>query len=198
MKLKDILKTANFKFPNGYEYATQDKTGQVFVFRETSRMPDFYNGLWVNPTGQYRCVGDYLLAEDFQNKILYKTEFEKTWDGTLPPPVGIDVDVHFENDDYRVWIPFRVEYFKDDTIVLHDYRTDSVCAYSYSSLDYRPVKTEEEKQREEQKQKAINQMVAMFVDGHIKSAQSTYFSDQDLWDMGKVYDAILKGEIKIV
>ncbi|MBU9823128.1 hypothetical protein J1782_24870 [Rahnella sp. BCC 1045] len=73
----------------------------------------------------------------------------QVWDGEYPIPAGVNVEVHFECDDSRVWTEFRVEYMRGDVVVLHDYRSDNVESYSNARLSFRPIRSPEDVARDE-------------------------------------------------
>ncbi|HCO3755942.1 hypothetical protein KVQ01_11485 [Escherichia coli] len=91
-----------------------------------------------------------LVAQEYEAALTSLAASQKVeWDGNYPIKPGTDVDVHFDGDDCRVWTTFRVEYMRGDVVVLHDYRTDDVGAYSNRILNFRPIRSEADKKKEE-------------------------------------------------
>lgn len=108
------------------------------------------------------------------------------WNGEHPIPQGAEVEVHFDGDDSRVWTTFRVEYMRDDVAVLFDYRTDSVDAYRNRSLNFRPIRTEAERKREQAISKLIDAICGAIPDTGLATAAKY---------AARTYEAIAAGKI---
>lgn len=130
--------------------------------------------------------------------IVTRRQYEKAlaarnleWDGTFPIPPGTEVEVHFDGDDSRVWTTFRVEYMRGDVVVLHDYRTDSVDAYSNKKLNFHPIRSEADKKRE------VGVLSIAKAGGAVPFSYGEKLSDGELigstWYV--LYDKIAAGEV---
>ncbi|BBE77393.1 hypothetical protein [Phytobacter sp. MRY16-398] len=129
------------------------------------------------------------LADDWMDAEVTREQYEAAlaasqkveWDGSYPIKPGTDVDVHFDGDDSRVWTEFRVEYMRGDVVVLHDYRSDDVGAYSNRRLKFRPIRSEADKKRDE----AIRAMHEF----------TTIKNSEIIRSVKCIYDAIAAGKI---
>ncbi|WP_318357639.1 hypothetical protein [Enterobacter sp.] len=162
MKLKELLVQELPKrggWPEGAEIICSHGNGHVYAYatkcRTSGRQLPIYGG-----------SGQAVTREQYESAL---AAAQPQWDRNYPIKAGTDVEVHFEGDDSRVWTEFRVEYMRGDVVVLHDYRSDDVNAYSNKKLNFRPIRSEADKKRDEIERAIAN---ALFNDGDFDSAEA--------------------------
>lgn len=101
------------------------------------------------------------------------------WDGEYPIPAGVNVEVHFDGDDSRVWTEFRVEYMRGDVVVLYDYRSYCVESWPNARLSFRPIRSPDEVARDEA----------------IKAMREALGHAAGLIEVSNIYRAIAAGKI---
>lgn len=179
MKLIDILVQELPKrggWPDGKGVASNGPENTV-IFHELGKPPFWFAGLTF--TGK-----DTATKEEYEAALAAS---KQGWNGEFPIPAGTEVEVHFDGDDSRVWTHFRVEYMSGEVVVLHDYRVDSVDAYKHRTLSFRPIRSEEDKKRDE---------VGLALYHAINwNAEGDPVSPSRMEDYKKAYDAIAAGKI---
>ena len=199
MKLKELLVQELPKrggYPSGATQCVQDRDGKIKFFdsRDLSCDEGYWSG---TPRGKFYCMPDHhiyglRICEDHYSSVFTIDQYEAAlavsqkaeWDGNYPIKSGTDVEVHFDGDDCRVWTVFRVEYMRGDVVVLHDYRSDDVDAFSNQRLNFRPIRSEADKKREE----AIDAMLSVF-GSNAATGTAT--------ELKAIYGAIKSGQIVI-
>ncbi len=194
MKLIDILirdLPGRGGWPVGVHNITQYDSGELcFNRRDGSCMnasPSIYLLPHEDGVATDWAFGVRVTQEEYEAALAAGKEMlinkpQPVWNGEYPIPPGTDVAVHFEGDDSRVWTDFRVEYMRGDVVVLFDHRNEDVASYSNKRLNFRPIRTEAERKREDA-ETALRTCLAGSGAGVTPLAAT------------KIYDAIATGKI---
>lgn len=97
------------------------------------------------------------LASDYATAIVTREQYEVTgWDGTGLPPVGVECEVLFTDDDFPEWYTFKIIFIGDVhtvAIVGDEELSYAIERLNNSSVQFRPLRTEAER--------AIDEMVQL-------------------------------------
>ena len=176
--------------------------GCVKVFRGTDcNVYVWGNGEWENEKvkgcakGKGSAFKQYdwlsLIAERRPiTELVVNRQLTTEWDGEYPIPAGVNVEVHFDGDDSRVWTEFRVEYMRGDVVVLYDYRSDGVESWPNARLSFRPIRSPEDVARSN----AIGEMERAYEEltGNPAREAEEYY---DLIAAGKIKGVVLESKL---
>ena len=136
-------------WPEGAKRARQDGDGEI-CFEGTGPEYDFVAD---------EMSDDSLRWLNEKNRVtsdLYVTREQYGWDGTNLPPVGVECEVLFTDDDFPEWHTFKIIFIGDvHTVAIVG---DKEISYAIerlndSSVQFRPLRTEAER--------AIDEMVRL-------------------------------------
>ena len=165
MKLIDILVQELPKrdwLPISTLAITQDEDGSVCLWEKEGAFS--VDGSWKHPSGagllRYLCNENAMEpAEDRANAIVTRDQYEAAlaaskaeWNGEGLPPVGLNAEVLFINDDSPKWYSFVVSYIGKDNVIamvgLEEFPYTKT-ELSSSAVKFRPLRSEADKKRDE-------------------------------------------------
>lgn len=159
---EEIVKRESIHNPDDYAYVYVSNSGNGYQYIKIPNYPDY--------EGKRFLFQEFKVGTDFKYKVVKKINKE--------PVVGEDVLVHFDGDNSSVWTKFKLEYQRDDIVILYDYRIEGVEAYRFSRITMKKyVKTVREE--------AIDQIASLI-------GRGTFAEDAEA-----IYDAIKSNEISI-